>query len=66
MVYNIYQLSFEEFLSYEDKDGKYLNLTTENATPEIIVFTIINCMKYRKQSHAAYYTRYHIVISTKY
>ena len=23
-------------------------------------------MKYRKQSHAVYYTRYHIVISTKY
>ena len=36
MVYNIYQLSFEEFLSYEDKDGKYLNLTTENATPAVI------------------------------
>ena len=36
MVYNVYQLSFEEFLSYGDKDGKYLNLTTDNATPAVI------------------------------
>lgn len=32
------------------------------------VFVIIGCgcMKYKKQSHTVYYTRYHYVISTKY
>ena len=35
--YNVFQLSFEEFLSYEDKDGKYLNLTIDNAIAGIIV-----------------------------
>ena len=35
-IYNVYSLSFDEFINFEDKSKKYSNISLENATPQNI------------------------------